>query len=149
MNDIQLTPHFRLSEFTRSAVALERGIDNRLDPARPEHQPIIANLQSLCLHILEPLRQAFAQPIVINSGYRTPELNRAVGGSPTSQHLKGQAADLSWPADLTVHRWLIWLHSHAPYDQLILERNPKTGAKWLHISHTPNPRHQYIPQKVT
>ena len=149
MKDLQLTPHFRLSEFTHSAVALERGIDNRLDPSCPEHQPIIANLQSLCPHILEPLRQAFAQPIVINSGYRTPELNRAVGGSPNSQHLKGQAADLRWHGDLTVHRWLLWLHSHAPYDQLILERNLKTDAKWLHISHTPNPRHQYIPQKVT
>lgn len=146
MKDLQLTPHFRLSEFTRSAVALELGIDNRLEPSRPEHQPLITNLCELCVHILEPFRTAFNQPIVINSGYRCPALNRAVGGSPQSQHLKGEAADLFWPNDLTVHHWLIWLHQHAPYDQLILERNPRTGVQWLHISYRPAARRQFIPQ---
>ena len=81
MKDIQLTPHFKLSEFTRSSTATARHIDN--SPS----EEIVKNLKFLCEHILEPLRQHFNTPIIIGSGYRCPKLNAAVGGVKTSNHL--------------------------------------------------------------
>ena len=88
MTDIQLTPHFKLSEFTRSDTASKYGINNTLDPNNPVHAEIIANLKNLCEQVLEPLRQFFDVPIVIGSGYRCPALNKAVGGVAHSMHRK-------------------------------------------------------------
>ena len=88
MNDIFLTPHFKLSEFTASATARSHGIKN--EPAA-EH---VENLRALCVHTLEPLREALGLPIIITSGYRTKQLNHLlVNHSVKSQHMNGQAAD--------------------------------------------------------
>ena len=88
MHDIQLTTHFSLSEFLKSSTASARGIDNT-----PSLE-VVSNLQQLSIHVLEPLRAYFNTPIVVSSGYRSPALNKAVGGSATSQHMTGEAADL-------------------------------------------------------
>ena len=88
MNDYQITPHFLLSEFTQSTTAELLGIDNTPDSTA------LHNIELLCRYVLEPIRQAFGQPIVVNSGYRCRELNIAVGGAKRSFHLSGRAADI-------------------------------------------------------
>lgn len=79
--------HFTLSEFTRSAKAERYGIENEPNNAQ------IQNLECLCGLILDPLREFIGHPIYITSGFRTPRLNRLVGGSATSAHMNGLAAD--------------------------------------------------------
>lgn len=85
---MQLTQHFTLEELTQSVTARNRSIDNT--PNKSE----LANLRLLAESVLEPLRQAYGKPIVVSSGFRCAALNKAVGGSRTSQHLLGQAADI-------------------------------------------------------
>jgi len=88
MQDIQLSPHFKLKEFTKSRTARENGIDNTPPPEAVE------NLRALCIHTLEPLREALGLPIIITSGYRCKALNeRITHHSATSQHMSGCAAD--------------------------------------------------------
>lgn len=141
MPDIQLTPHFRLSEFTKSATATAKAIPNT-----PTIEAI-SNLQQLCLHVLEPLRTHAARPITISSGYRSPALNQAVGGSKTSQHMQGEAADIHIPDEQTGREWFNWLRSNVPYHQLIWEKStPASTRHWIHIAYkqtAPN-AHQVI-----
>lgn len=88
MSNISLSPHFSLKEFTESATAREHRLRN--EPST-EH---VENLRALCVHTLEPLREALGLPIIITSGYRTKELNQLlVNHSRTSQHMEGCAAD--------------------------------------------------------
>lgn len=91
MNDLYLTPHFKLSEFEKSATAQACGIDNSVPPQ------YIPTLQQLCQEVLEPLRSFVGGPIVISSGYRCNALNVKVGGAYASQHTLGEAADISLP----------------------------------------------------
>ena len=87
-SNISLSPHFSLSEFTKSATARSHGIKN--EPA-PEH---VENLKALCVHTLEPLREALRLPVVITSGFRTKALNSKLAhSSDRSQHMLGEAAD--------------------------------------------------------
>lgn len=98
-SNISLSPHFALCEFTKSATARSHGIKN--EPA-PEH---VENLRALCVHTLEPLREALGLPIIITSGYRTKQLNHLlVYHSVKSQHMNGQAADfyVAEPKDLNL-----------------------------------------------
>ncbi len=88
MQNIILTPHFTLQEFTESATARKYGIDNT-PPAE-----VVNNLRRLCKNTLEPLREALDMPVIITSGYRCKALNdRMIHYTQKSQHLKGQAAD--------------------------------------------------------
>ena len=99
MNNIQFTPHFKLREFVVSQTARDHGLDNT-PPAEA-----VENLRALCVHTLEPLREALGLPIVITSGYRTRELNRLlVCHSNKSQHMSGEAADfyVAEPKDLNL-----------------------------------------------
>lgn len=131
--DIQLTPHFCLSEFTKSATATARGIPNI-----PTIEAV-SNLQQLCLHALEPLRAHAARPITISSGYRSPALNQTVGGSKTSQHMTGEAADIRIPDEQTGREWFNWLRTNVPYHQLIWEKDsPQSTHHWIHIAYRQN-----------
>lgn len=85
---MNLTTNFRLLEFTVSVTAIAKGIDNE------PNEEQIQNLRVLCSRLLQPLRELYNEPFNINSGFRSQELNKAVGGVPTSQHTKGQAADI-------------------------------------------------------
>ena len=88
MQNIQLSPHFELREFIASRTAKEHGIDNTPPPEAVE------NLRALCVHTLEPLREALGLPIIITSGYRNKTLNQLlVFHSTKSQHMNGEAAD--------------------------------------------------------
>ena len=96
MQNIYLSPHFELREFTVSATARKYGIVNE-PPAEA-----VENLKALCVHTLEPLREALGLPIVITSGYRCKALNDKIGHhSDRSQHMKGQATDLVVHTDST------------------------------------------------
>ena len=109
-----LSQHFSLREMTRSQVASRLGIDNTPD------ESAIKNMMALCENVLEPIRKHFDTPFSPSSGYRCPQLNQAIGGSITSQHCLGQAADIEIPG------WhnrcvALWVKGQVPYDQMILE----------------------------
>lgn len=126
---MQLTEHFTLSEFVRSETAANKHIDNT------PSQEVVDNLRALCRNVLEPARVAFGSPIYITSGYRCPALNKAVGGKITSQHLRGEAADLQVKGVSNLKRLYNVIKEHGVFDQLLFESN-QAGAKWIHVSYT-------------
>lgn len=122
--------YFELSEFIRSDTAKKKGIDNT-----PSFE-VVEHLEGMVEEILDPLRAAYGMPIHVSSGYRCPALNKAVGGVPTSVHQKGDAADLQVSGSFSKFRdfTVAWLRKTGTrFDQLLIESNKKTGAKWLHI----------------
>lgn len=127
---MRISPHFMLSEFTHSKTAKEKGINNT--PSIEQ----IQNMTALCKEILEPVRKHFGKPIYITSGYRSEKLNKAVGGSKYSQHIKGEAADFVIK-DTQVHTVYRFLSgSNLSFDQCIYEK--KGDSEWIHISHKRN-----------
>lgn len=130
--DLQLTEHFTLREFTYSPTAVADDIDNT-----PSLQSII-NLQQLCVHVLEPLRQYFNRPVQIGSGYRCDVLNKRVGGVTNSQHRQGMAADIHLPDNIVGQAWFNWIKSNCVFDQLIWEKaSPDSKRYWIHVSYNP------------
>jgi len=129
---MNLTANFSLAEMVKSDTALRHDMDNT--PGEAE----IANLKTLCEKVLQPVREHFQRGVKVNSGFRHPEVNAKVGGSKTSDHCKGQAADIEIPgvanADLAV-----WIMDNLEYTQLILEFYtpgvPDSG--WVHVSYDP------------
>jgi len=126
---MRLSKNFTMAEFTKSQTAERRGIDNT-----PEGDHLEA-AKALFENVVQKVRDHFG-PTVINSGYRSPELNEAVGGSSRSQHCKGEAADIEVPgvpnAELAE-----WIRDNLEFDQLILEFYtpgiPDSG--WVHVSY--------------
>ena len=119
-----------MEELCASSTAKEKGITNK-----PNAQQMI-NLVYLCAYVLEPLRVAMKEPIKIGSGFRCEALNKAVGGVSNSQHMKGQAVDLCIDGDIKKgKKWFEYIKNHLPFDQLIWEKNPKTGSYWVHVSY--------------
>jgi hypothetical protein len=119
---MKLSEHFTLEEFTRSDYAIRHGIDNT-----PSEQ-VIENLRNHCIYTLEPLRDIVKKPIHILSGYRCPELNKAIGGAENSQHKEGKASD-SIVQGMSVDELFDLASKYVQYDQVIHE-----FARWLHIS---------------
>jgi len=128
---LKLSENFSLQELLKSQTALRKGIDNK--PADPS---IITNLQVLCEKVLQPVRDHYARPVVINSGYRCPKLNKAIGSSSKSQHTKGMAADIEIPG-VSNKELAEYIEDNLPFDQLILEFyngvDPNSG--WVHVSY--------------
>lgn len=123
-----VTMHFTIEEMYASDTAKRLGINNK-----PNMQQMV-NLVYLCAYVLEPLRVAMNEPIKIGSGFRCQQLNKSVGGVSSSQHLKGQAADLCIDGDIEKgKRWFNYIRQHLPFDQLIWEHNAK-GSYWVHVS---------------
>lgn len=125
-----LSENFTLEELIKSEYALRHGIDNR-----PREQAIVDNLRALCENILQPVRDRYG-PFMPTSGYRCPDVNRGIGGSETSQHTRGQAADFEVPG-VPNHELATWIRANLPFDQLILEcytpGEPNSG--WVHCSY--------------
>lgn len=129
---MKLTEHFTLDELTRSDTAVRKGLDNMPPPA-------IAQRLLLTAVGLELVRELLGAPILITSGYRSPEVNSAIGGSPNSQHCKGEAVDFIAPGFGTPKAvCLAILDSDISFDQLIEEGN------WVHISFSDNPRRSVL-----
>ncbi|ALE39537.1 peptidase M15 [Leptospira interrogans] len=122
---MNLSVNFTLSELTVTQTGL---------PNDPDERQIV-NLKRLCETILEPLREAIGKPIGINSGFRSPAVNRKIKGSVTSQHMAGEAADLcvAGMSTLDVVKTIVSLN--LPYHQLINEG--MAGVTWVHVSVAP------------
>ncbi len=122
--DERLSANFTLGEMIRSESASRRGIRN--EPGEAE----IRALRLLCEKVLQPVREHYDRPLVVTSGFRSPRLNTAIGGSASSQHCKGEAADFTVPgvSNLEVCRWI---ERTLNYDQLIYEFGE---SGWIHCS---------------
>ena len=126
---MKLSKNFSLVEFTKSQTAERKGIDNA---AKGEHMDAAV---ALFEKVVQPVRDHFG-PTVINSGYRSPDLNTAVGGSSRSQHCKGEAADIEVPG--TPNAELAeWIRDNLEFDQLILEfyTSGVPDSGWVHVSY--------------
>lgn len=124
-----LSDHFTLFEFTRSGYAIENELDNIPNASQ------IASMKALCRNILEPLRQQFG-PIIISSGFRSLEVNRGVGGAQSSQHLRGEAADIVINGRDDANAKFGFIMRNLDFDQLILEPIGAVNPRWIHVSYT-------------
>lgn len=137
--EIKLTKNFTLDEMCKSATARKLRIRNVPSPV------VVGRLRALCENVLQPLRDYMGEPIIINSGYRSPELNRKIGGVRSSQHVIGEAADINCKGSLDyAEDVLTFIMMNLKFDQLILEK--KKGAIWVHVSYTTSGknRQQYL-----
>ena len=128
---MKLSKNFSLSELTKSQSATRLGIDNT------PSLTVIDNLQALVDNVLQPVRDAHG-PVVVTSGYRSPGLNAAIGGSRNSDHTRGQAADFE-VATVSNKDLAEWIRDNLKFTQLILEFPSKTdpSAGWVHCSYNP------------
>lgn len=129
--------HFTLRELIKSDTAIRKGIKNV--PNRQEEQ----NLNALVDKILDPLREAYGKPIIVTSGFRCEELNSLIGGSKTSQHRTGQAADIRTIVDTPEENKKLYdliIKLNLPFDQLIDEYN----FDWVHVSFSEKNRKQIL-----
>lgn len=122
---MNLSKHVTRSEFERSETAINRGIDNSMNEFEIERAKLV------CENCFEPIRTKVGAPIRINSGFRSGALNRAIGGSKTSQHSLGEAIDL----DLHDRDLFEWIIDNVEFDQLIFEGGTTDKADWFHISY--------------
>lgn len=125
--------HFTLEELTVSQVAARQGLDNTPDT------PAIGDLHDLVRYVLDPLREALGAPVLVNSGYRSEAVNKAVGGVRTSQHCLGQAADIHVNGMSVAELVRTVVDLHLPYDQLIDEY-----GYWVHVSYGPRHRREVL-----
>lgn len=128
----QISKHISFDEATKSITAIRRGIFNK--PGEVE----LANMKLVAEKCFEPLREWYGKPITINSFYRSKALNTAVGGSTTSDHVKGMAIDLDTPSNAENKKLFDWLKDNAEFTQLIWEYGDKSGPDWVHISYDKN-----------
>tara|TARA_R100000995_G_scaffold76604_1_gene46287 strand:+ start:8706 stop:9167 length:462 start_codon:yes stop_codon:yes gene_type:complete len=128
---MKLSANFTLSELTKSQMATRHGIPN--DP-KPDH---IDNLKALCINVLQPIRSEFEKPVMISSGYRSPELCVRIGSSINSQHAKGQAADFEIHS-VSNYDLAVWIKNNLQIDQLILEfhNRDEPNSGWVHCSYS-------------
>lgn len=129
--------YFTIKELTKSQTAEKKGIKNI--PTKEEEQ----NLVNLVEKILDPLREAYKQPIIVTSGYRSAALNSAIGGAKTSQHRLGQAADIRTVEDTKEKNKKLFdliQELELPFDQLINEHD----FDWIHVSYSNRNRRQIL-----
>ncbi len=126
---MKLSANFTLSELTKSQTAVRKNIKNEPSTAHVE------NLIHLAETVLQPIRDHFGKPVVISSGYRSPELCEAIGSSSKSQHARGEAADFEIMG-VDNMQLAMWINKNTDFDQLILEfyepGDPNSG--WVHCS---------------
>jgi len=127
---MQLSKHFTLEEFEKSQTATRKGITNKAGSGE------IKNLTDLWYEVLEPVRAKFDKPIIITSGFRSPELCEAIGSKATSQHAKGQAVDFEI-AGVSNLQVALWIENNVDFDQLILEfwKEGEPNSGWIHVSY--------------
>lgn len=129
---MKISEHLDLSELIRSESAKRRGIANMPTEAH------IANLKLLAEKVFEPIRNNFRCPIHISSGYRSAELNKAVGGATTSQHSSGEAIDIDMdgsPNGVTNKMVFDYIKKYLEFDQLIWEFGTAENPDWVHVSY--------------
>ena len=136
-----LSKNLSLREATKSATAIRKGIDNE-----PSIE-VIDNLQSIARYVFQPLRDFFRVPIGISSGYRSYELNDAIGGSRRSQHITGQALDIDadiygkvsnrqiFDGKVSNRQIFDYIKDNLEFDQLIWEFGDDNNPAWVHVSY--------------
>lgn len=117
--------YFTLQELTKSDTAIAKKLDNTPD------EQAIKNLNTLVDNVLDPLRKLYGKPIIVTSGYRSPEVNRSVNGSTSSQHSLGEAADISAGSKKENKKLFNLIKDNLPFDQLINEHD----YSWVHVSY--------------
>ena len=135
--------YFTIEELSKSATAARLGLKNKPDAAARKA------LTALTEQVLDPLRKAWGRPIVVNSGYRCPALNTAVGGAVNSQHVYGEAADIedySRSRAMNAKLFQKIRELGLPFDQLIYESPNSAGPDWVHVSYGPRHRRQVLRQ---
>ena len=128
---MEISANLTLKEVSKSLTATRRGIDNE---PQGEH---LTNLIKLANNVFQPIREHFGKPIFVSSGYRSDKLNKAIGGSATSQHCKGEALDLDndgrgYPSNADIF-W--YIYDHLDFDQLIFEFGSMENPSWVHVSY--------------
>ena len=129
---MQLSKHLSLAEVSRSETAKRKGINNT---PSGEH---LENFKKLAENIFEPIREHFGVPIHISSGYRSKELNSAIGGSATSQHCSGEAIDIDMDGSasgVTNAQVFNFIKDNIQFDQLIWEFGSDSNPDWVHVSY--------------
>ena len=133
---MQLSKNFWLYEFTASEIAERHGIDN---VPEPNH---IEAMKELAIVVLERARESVKMPVIISSGFRSARLNLAIGGSPQSQHMKGEAADLTCRDNKQLFFAIL---NNVNFDQLIWEHGDDYAPSWVHVSYKKGKcRHQVL-----
>lgn len=117
--------YFSIKEMTKSNTATAKGIDNTPD------QTITDNLTKLIEAVLDPLREWYGKPIIVNSGYRCEALNKAIGGAKSSQHMLGEAADITVGSKEENEKLFNYIKDNLEFDQLINEYD----FSWVHVSY--------------
>lgn len=117
-----MTKNFTLAELTKTSTGLPNNLPSHLE----------GNLRSLAENVLQPVRDKLG-PIIVTSGYRSPDVNRKIGGSSKSQHTQGQAADIKYSGGNGV--LFRWIAENLEYDQLIWEFGTDEHPAWVHVSY--------------
>lgn len=117
--------YFTIEEMTKSSTAKANGIDNT--PSEEE----VLKLQKLIEAVLDPLREWYGKPIKVNSGYRCEALNKAIGGAKSSQHMLGEAADITVGSKEENEKLFDYIKDNLEFDQLINE----SDFSWVHVSY--------------
>ena len=128
---MKLSENFTLYEATRSSKAIQKGIDNSMETK------MLINAEYFAKNVLQPIRDRISIPFLITSWYRCPLLNKAVGGVSNSAHITAMAIDFNIQGKTTKESFALVLVAlkdlRIPFDQLLFERNTKTGATWVHL----------------
>lgn len=117
--------YFTIEEMTKSSTAKANGIDNT-----PSEEGVL-KLQKLIEAVLDPLREWYGKPIKVNSGYRCEALNKAIGGAKSSQHMLGEAADITVGSKEENEKLFDYIKDNLEFDQLINE----SDFSWVHVSY--------------
>lgn len=117
--------YFTIEEMTKSSTAKANGIDNT-----PSEEGVL-KLQKLIETVLDPLREWYGKPIIVNSGYRCEALNKAIGGAKSSQHMLGEAADITVGSKEENEKLFNYIKDNLEFDQLINE----SDFSWVHVSY--------------
>jgi hypothetical protein len=125
---MNITEHFSMRELTYSQTAIKNGIPNI-----PKDPQVTENLKTLCEKVLEPLREGMKCAIKISSGYRSPELNKLIGGAKASQHNIGQAVDID--LDGKNAEVFDYIANNLDFDQMIWEFGDDKNPDWVHVSY--------------
>jgi hypothetical protein len=130
---MQLSENLSLAEVIRSETAKRKGVSNM---PTPEH---IENFKKLAENIFQPIREHFGKPIHISSGYRSAALNKAIGGSKTSQHCSGEAVDIDMDGtSITNAQIFNYVKDNLVFDQMIWEFGTDKNPDWVHVSYKAN-----------
>jgi len=128
---MKLSKNLTLAECTKSTTASRKGINNQPDEWATE------NLRQLAINVFQPCRDHFECPIFVSSGYRSPQVNRAIGGSMRSQHMEGRALDLDCDVfgGVSNAELFNYIRKNLEFDQLIWEFGTNDNPDWVHVSY--------------